>query len=139
MHWQKVANSPLNQSKTKQLYTFPKTRRFGSNDSFSSTSSCDRFYELPPLIGSGSPKASIGFGCKTEMTQKEMLMHPSPNKYCIKSIFEDCKKGYGFRLGRDVREGPLRSSSTRASSSPPSLRVLAHTAACTRSRRRRSA
>ena len=138
MHWQKVSNSPLNQSKTKQLYSFTKTRRFGNNDSFSSTSSCGRFYELPPLIGRSSPKAAIGFGSKTEMTQKEMLMHPSPNKYCIKSIFEDCKKGYGFRLGRDVSEDPLRSSSSQASSSPPSHRVLAHTAARIRSLCRRS-
>lgn len=55
---------------------------------------------MPPLIGRNAAKASIGFGKKDDMVQRNVVAYPSPNKYSIKSIFDDCKKGYGFRLGR---------------------------------------
>lgn len=114
--WQRVVNSPLNTSKTKMLFSFPKTKRFSSSDSRPSSSnsyflyglSCDKFYELPPLIGKNSPKAAIGYGRKVEMTRKSTLDFPPPNKYSIKSIFDDCKKGYAFRLGRDVNPSPIQ-------------------------------
>jgi hypothetical protein len=37
------------------------------------------------------------------MFNKQSLNTPSPNKYNIKSIFEDCKKGFGFGVGREVK------------------------------------
>jgi hypothetical protein len=37
--WQKVMNSPLNMSKSKMLYSFSRTKRFGSTDSRSSNNS----------------------------------------------------------------------------------------------------
>lgn len=37
--WRRVANSPLNKSKTKMLFSFSRTKRFGSVDSRSSNNS----------------------------------------------------------------------------------------------------
>lgn len=56
------------------------------------------------MIGRSSPKAAIGYGRKVEMARKHALDFPPPNKYSIKSIFDDWKKGYAFRLGRDVKK-----------------------------------
>jgi len=109
--WLKVSNSPLNTSKTKMLFSFSRTKRFGSVDSRSSNNNsylaylcrCDRYYDLPPLIGKNAPKAAIGYGRKQDLVLKGVADFPPPNKYSIKSIFDECKKGYGFRLGRDVQ------------------------------------
>jgi len=94
-----IANSPLNLSKTKQLYTFAKTKRFTGKD----TVLCKVFYDLPNTREKRA--TSFGYGSKTDIAKKAFNV-PSPDKYLIPSEFKQDNtknmKGSSFGLGREI-------------------------------------
>lgn len=59
-----VCNAPLNNSVSKQMYSFPKAKRF---DEKVNKSLCDKLYDLPDIKDKRS--TSIGYGQKTDVTQ----------------------------------------------------------------------
>ncbi len=73
-----ICNSQLNSSKSKQLYSFPKTARFNENHK----PLCDNFYEIPS--SRSRRKAGFGYGTKYDFTRGR-FMTPAPNKYDIKT------------------------------------------------------
>ena len=58
-----ISKSPLNTSTSKQMYSFPKTKRFMNFKS----SSCDHFYNLPDIRS--KREAGIGIGPKSDFTK----------------------------------------------------------------------
>ena len=59
---------------------------------------CDNFYNISSVMGKGQ-KAGIGYGSKAEVLNSSVLV-PSPQNYSIRSLFDGCKKGYIFGIGR---------------------------------------
>ncbi|KRX09777.1 hypothetical protein PPERSA_02649 [Pseudocohnilembus persalinus] len=95
---QQIHSSPLNQSKSKQLYSFPKSERF----KYVGKSVCNQFcYDLPPVID--KRKAGIGYGNKYDFTKSHSTT-PAPNNYTQKSSF-DPKKGVTIGVGREKMTG----------------------------------
>ncbi|KAL4438449.1 hypothetical protein ABPG74_009488 [Tetrahymena malaccensis] len=91
-----ISNSPLNLSKSKQLYSFPKDKRFRD----SSAKMCDSFYDLPSTKDHRS--TSFGYGKKSDLSG--LSASPAPNKYNIAGEFENSKekhRGYSLGLGRN--------------------------------------
>jgi hypothetical protein len=63
---------------------------------------CDKFYDLPSTINKRA--SAIGYGIKSQMTNKLNLLVPGPTKYNHTSAFDSGRKsrGYSFGLGREV-------------------------------------
>ena len=111
-----ICNSPLNQSKAKFLYSFPKASKdnlvrkseyiqFLISIAYILFSCKEAFYDLPEVRS--TRKAAFGYGTKSDFT-KSVLANPSPNAYEIKSIFNAPKKrGFSFGLSRDVNRFPI--------------------------------
>ena len=76
-----ICGSQLNTSKSKQLYSFPKTKRFNENYK----PLCDIFYKTSSSIT--KRKAAFGYGIKSDFTSGKFLT-PAPNQYGIKSEIE---------------------------------------------------
>lgn len=68
-----ICNSPLNNSGSKQLYSFSKAKRFPE---MTSSKSEARFYDLPPIKEKRS--AGVGYGTKYDFT-KQVKNVPAPN------------------------------------------------------------
>ena len=79
--------------KLNDFSTPPKARR-----NFLYKFRCDNFYNISSVIGNGQ-KAGIGYGSKIKMTNSTVEV-PSPHNYSIRSLFDGCKKGYIFGIGR---------------------------------------
>jgi len=94
---QQICNSPLNASKAKFLYSFPKSPK----DNLVKRSECSQaFYDLPDVRSSRT--AGFGYGTKLDFT-KSGTNNPPPNNYEIKSAFEpNKKKGFSFGLSREA-------------------------------------
>ncbi|KRX06877.1 hypothetical protein PPERSA_11522 [Pseudocohnilembus persalinus] len=96
--WQSVFRSPLNNSKSKQQYSFPKSERF--KDPIRSY--CAKpYYELPTVRD--KRQTSLGYGKKFDFTQSQKNT-PGANQYNLKGIFEENKlknKGKTVGVGRE--------------------------------------
>jgi len=73
-----ICNNPLNRSKSKYLYSFPKTERFGKTKK----PLCDHFYDIGTTTS--KRKAGFGYGNKYDFTSGGMKT-PAPNVYNIQS------------------------------------------------------
>ena len=91
-----VNRSPLNGSPSKQLYSFSKSRRFGSSDYVSPAP----FYDNK-VTAINKRATSFGYGHK--MTLENKTGFPAPTHYPRGSSFEqnmNKKKGYAFQHDR---------------------------------------
>ncbi len=86
---EQICKSQLNSSKSKYLYSFPKSNRFNAYIK----PLCDNIYNIPDKFS--KRKAGFGYGDKTDFT-KDRHNNPSPNNYLIKNIFD---KGVEKKLG----------------------------------------
>ncbi|CAD8122428.1 unnamed protein product [Paramecium sonneborni] len=85
-----INRSPLNTSTSKQMYTFPKAKRWLEvKDNL-----CPPIYQLPTTLSKRG--AGIGFGKKTNMTQETIT--PGPNYYTVQKSQE---QGWTMGLGRE--------------------------------------
>ena len=75
---QDICNSQLNHSKSKSLYSFPKSKRFNTNNK----PLCDAFYETTTTLS--HRKAAFGYGKKSDFTSGKMKT-PAPCAYNIKA------------------------------------------------------
>jgi len=89
-----ICNSPLNTSKSKMLFSFPRTGRFGADNK----PTCSQaFYDLPPVRSTRSP--ALGYGNKYDFT-KQTGTNPAPNAY---NVAKGPKKtGFSFGLSREA-------------------------------------
>jgi len=95
---QQICNSPLNASKAKMLFSFPKSTK----ESYVKKSECSQaFYDLPAARSTRT--AGFGYGTKLDFT-KSVSNNPPPNTYELKSAFEgnNKKKGFSFGLSREA-------------------------------------
>ncbi|EGR30854.1 hypothetical protein IMG5_122550, partial [Ichthyophthirius multifiliis] len=96
-----ICNSPLNYSKSKYLYSFPKSQRFKED----TKPNCEKIcYDLPSVID--KRKAGIGYGTKYDFT-KQNKKTPAPNTYNVQSDFEIQKqhhRGFQFGVSRELME-----------------------------------
>jgi len=98
---QQISNSQLNTSKSKQLYSFPKSKRF--NDLKKPI--CDQIYEIPSSIS--KRKAAFGYGTKSDFT-KGKNTGPAPGHYEIMNQFDNNlgkRKGWFFGESREKMPG----------------------------------
>lgn len=89
-----TANSPLNNSRFKQLYSFPKANRFVSESLKPNTPYYDN-----NVTALGKRSTSFGFGNK--LTLENRNPYPPPNSYEKVGVFDNAikkKKGYSFTL-----------------------------------------
>lgn len=91
-----ICNSPLNNSKSKMLFSFPKAGRM----TLENKSGCSHaFYDLPPVRATRT--TNFGYGSKYDFTRGQ-ANNPPPNAYSIKSdIAPNPKKGFSFGLSRE--------------------------------------
>ncbi|CAD8100156.1 unnamed protein product [Paramecium primaurelia] len=92
-----IFDQPLNNSISKQRYTFSKAAR----ETYSTKLINGSMYNLPDSLS--KRMAGIGYGQKHDFT-KHVKQVPAPNKYDIKSFAElnmEEKKGIQFALGRE--------------------------------------
>jgi hypothetical protein len=95
---QKIHNSPFNLSPSKQLYSFPKSKRF---DDQTTKSLCqEAFYDAPAKPNQGQKGTSIGYGHKFDFTSNAKNV-PAPNSYLPKNLTmeEGTQKKHGFTFG----------------------------------------
>jgi len=93
-----ICNSPLNNSRAKMLWSFPKN----SKEIYVKKSDCNQaFYDLPSVKATRT--AGFGYGTKLDFT-KSAINNPPPNSYEIKSDFTAKKKGYSFGLSREAMQ-----------------------------------
>lgn len=94
-----ICNSPLNLSKSKHLYSFPKSTRFKD---FPPKYNCEQScYDLPSSKMKRS--AAFGYGNKYDFT-KSASKNPGPDTYQITSVFSPNKtRGPSIGLGREVK------------------------------------
>jgi hypothetical protein len=92
-----IANSPLNNSRSKMLYSFPRAKRLPDLK----VSSCAQaFYELPAARSTRS--ASFGYGHKFDFT-KGHENQPAPNAYSLRTESgSPGKTGFSFGLSREA-------------------------------------
>lgn len=91
-----ICNHQLNHSKSKSLYSFPKSERFTSTK----RPLCDNFYELPD--SKNKRKAGFGYGTKSDFTSNKFKT-PAPTKYQIDTEIDlklKKKKGWCFGESR---------------------------------------
>lgn len=95
-----ICNSPLNSSRAKMQFSFPKA----SKEIYVKKSNCDKaFYDLP--LARSTRTAGFGYGTKLDFT-KSVSSNPAPTAYELKSAFEgnNKKKGYSFGLSREAMQ-----------------------------------
>ena len=80
-NYNSICNNPLNRSKSKSLYSFPKNERFKAEKNYY----CDKLYELPTT--KSKRFTSLGYSNKYDFT-KGLEKSPAPNKYLMKSDIE---------------------------------------------------
>lgn len=91
-----INKSPINFSKTKMMYSFPKSDRFPSSNT---RSYCKKaFYDIPTQLYQSQRKASVGYGNKYDFTRRNQKT-PGPGKYQIKRTLNQ-KRSYSFGLSR---------------------------------------
>ena len=93
-----ICDNPLNMSKTKSLYSFPKSERFIKDKPLY----VYKFYNLPPTINKRT--TNLGYSEKYDFT-KGVTKTPAPNKYELKTDIEkniNKKVGISFGNSREV-------------------------------------
>lgn len=98
----KIHDGPFNLSPTKQLYSFPKSKRF---DDKSTKSLCqEAYYDVPEKLYKGHQGPGIGYGHKYDFTRNAKNV-PAPNSYLPKNLtLEEAtqkKNGFTFGVSRD--------------------------------------
>ena len=105
---QQISNHSLNHSISKQMYTFPKSKRFSNG--LQSSSSLTFYYNLPKI--GGMRATSLGFGTKSDFTKAKNY---NPPFYHIHRLFDynDGSPHYSFGVSRhlnksssDISPGP---------------------------------
>ena len=102
------SNHTLNLSTSKQKYSFPKTKRFQSNDKslyLSSPFSCDELYSIPTTF---SKRATmLGYGHKTMGIDSNGVV-PGVGAYSFPNEIDpekNMKRSISFGVSREVRNG----------------------------------
>eukprot|EP00826_Nyctotherus_ovalis_P044615 TRINITY_DN4829_c0_g1_i10.p1 TRINITY_DN4829_c0_g1~~TRINITY_DN4829_c0_g1_i10.p1 ORF type:complete len:258 (-),score=5.14 TRINITY_DN4829_c0_g1_i10:253-1026(-) len=91
---EQISGSPLNYSKSKQLYTFPRADRFHSRSSYNVP-----FYQIPSTTMSRT--TSLGIGNRDSLFRINQT--PGPGSYALPSVFDkDANKGIHFGISRDA-------------------------------------
>lgn len=92
-----ISKNILNSSRSKQMYSFSKTKRFYNSDSIGSATF---YYNLPSVKSKRA--TSIGYGSKSDFTKER---NTNPPFYNLERLFEGKKKGeapaYTIGLGRE--------------------------------------
>ena len=104
---QQISNHSLNHSISKQMYTFPKSKRFSNG--LKSCSSTTFYYNLPKVASMRA--TSLGFGTKSDFTKAKNY---NPPFYHIHRLFDynDGSPHYSFGVSRhlnrssDISPGP---------------------------------
>ena len=104
---QQISNHSLNHSISKQMYTFPKSKRFSTG--LKSCSSTTFYYNLPKVASMRA--TSLGFGTKSDFTKAKNY---NPPFYHIHRLFDynDGSPHYSFGVSRhlnrssDISPGP---------------------------------
>jgi hypothetical protein len=94
---QQICTNPLNTSKSKFLYSFPKSPKL-----LVTKPPCNHaFYDLPPVRMTRT--TALGYGTKYDFT-KNVVSNPAPNTYKLQDEFDSKtkKKGYSFGLSREA-------------------------------------
>lgn len=102
MDAERILINPLNQSTSKQQYSFPKAERWSRckthNDSY-------KFYELPTT----KSKIASSIGTAKRASLSRQVLVPSPNQYTYvvdgefgNPLTKKSSKGLSFGLGRSV-------------------------------------
>jgi len=93
---QQICNSPLNNSRSKMLFSFPKAARM----TLDTKNTCSHaFYDLPPVRATRT--TNFGYGSKYDFTRGQ-ANNPPPNAYSLKAeITPNAKKGFSFGLSRE--------------------------------------
>ena len=94
-----VNTGPVNQSKSKQLYSFPKSKRFAYKD----FSNCSKsYYDIPSTFVT-KKGVGIGYGGKTDFT-KLYTQTPAPGTYQLQKpvIQNGSKLIHTFGSGRVI-------------------------------------
>ncbi|KAL4445011.1 hypothetical protein ABPG74_018739 [Tetrahymena malaccensis] len=86
-----ICYNPLNNSKSKQLYSIPRGQRFHD-----SKINCDKYYNLPEIKNNRA--TSFGYGTKTDFSKLAPITPGSV--YKINTMFDN-KHGYSFKLNRE--------------------------------------
>ncbi|KAL4477634.1 hypothetical protein ABPG74_002784 [Tetrahymena malaccensis] len=93
----KLNHEVINNSNSKQLYSFTKAKRF----IYQKPACAQAFYDLPDVKDKRS--ALMGSGQKVPISNTDKTI-PSPQDYILKSYFEDSvqkQRGVSFKNGRD--------------------------------------
>lgn len=93
---QGIVCSPLNLSKSKMHYSFPKSERFAGR--FMKSPCKAAFYDTPNDMYKSSRSTALGYGNKYDFT-KTVDKVPAPNKYDIKRDLDQNSKTFG--MGRE--------------------------------------
>jgi len=94
---EQIFRSPLNNSKAKFLYSFPKSDRFGY---MNKSNSQDKFYVLPEARSHRA--TSFGFGKKSDFTNTTSNFMPAPGQYTdgLDNMYKFKRTGQKFGPGR---------------------------------------
>ena len=96
-----IAQSPLNRSSAKQLFSFPKAPRFRPASTRNAyqpllSPSCDSYYNLPTTRLQRA--TNFGYGGRLDVARRNAS--PPPNTYALPSDFDKGqKKGHVFSFG----------------------------------------
>lgn len=95
-----VTKSQMNNSTSKQMYSFTKEKRFYGNNK---AIYCPKIYDLPNQREMRA--TSFGYGKKADLAQTG-VKSPAPNVYSINRAFDKSatgnkNAGFSFGLGRD--------------------------------------
>ena len=98
----KIHDNPVNHSPTKQLYSFPHSKRFNSKNSKSVCNA--QCYDVNNKIYLGHQGTALGYGKKYDFTQNTKL-GPGPNSYLPKNLSIEAglkqKPGFSFGISKD--------------------------------------
>lgn len=110
MDAERILINPLNLSRSKQQYSFPRAERWQRSKTQQDNY---HFYEVPTTQSKVS--ATIGTGKRTNLTKNDKMPAPNQYNYTIEGQFgstdqrsgQKSSKGFIFGLGRDVSFPPL--------------------------------
>jgi len=94
--------SPINNSTTKQLFTFSKAKRFHSMErkSSSSTDYGTSYYNIPPKRSKRA--TSFGYGTRSSFYINHTVNSPPPNQYTPLIPHSSKNPHIGINYGREV-------------------------------------
>lgn len=118
MAFQETSRSPLNNSKFKQLYSFPKANRFTAQGFISKAPYYDN-----KITALNQRATSFGYGNKYTLENKNPF--PPPNNYNKSGLFEaNITKRVGYSFSHDKKKGLVEEEVVRAIPGPGKYNFL---------------